>query len=121
MKIALFTALTFVLTPLLVSAQAAPNTGYITAIVTSAQAILNLLIPLVVTIALILFFWGLALFIMNAGDEEARKRGRAIMIWGVVALFVIVAVWGLVALLANIFNVETGAVQAVPGVGGIGA
>ncbi len=115
MKRSLLAGSIFALAPLFAFAQA--DLSYISGLVVSTQAILNLLIPLVVTIAIILFFWGLAVFILNAGDEEARAKGRSIMIWGIVALFVIVAVWGIVAVLANIFNVETGTSAPVPGVG----
>ena len=116
MKPLLLSAL--ILGPLTVFAQDAPSFGYITGLVNSTQGILNLLIPLVVTIAVILFFWGLAVFILNAGDPEKRAEGRNIMIWGIVALFVIVAVWGLVGLLASIIGVEEGigTQQEVPGV-----
>ncbi|NBD74153.1 hypothetical protein GVX82_03900 [Patescibacteria group bacterium] len=86
------------------------------------MGLLDILIGLVVTLALLFFFWGLAIFIFNAGDDDARKKGRAVMFWGIVALFVIVAVWGLVALLNQILlggaEVED---PGVPGITGPGA
>ena len=93
-----------------------PNTAYITGLVTQTSSILRLLLPLVVTLALLLFFWGLAMFILNADNEEARGKGRSMMVWGLVALFVIVAVWGLVGLLAQIFGVKKGGSVDIPGV-----
>ena len=45
----------------------------------------------------------MAKFILAAGSEEGRKEGRNIMIWGIIALFVIVSVWGLVQVLNNTF------------------
>lgn len=66
--------------------------------------ILNYIIPLIVTLALIYFFWGLAQFIVNSGDDGARTEGRNKMIWGIVALFVIVSVWGLVGFLQKAFG-----------------
>lgn len=59
------------------------------------------LIPTAVAVALLFFFWGLAKFIRSAGDEKAVEEGKRTMIWGVVALFVMVSVWGLVFLLQN--------------------
>ncbi len=85
---------------------AAFEADYITGLVDAIQNILNLLLPLVITLAVLFFFWGLAIFVLNAGDEEARAKGRSIMIWGVVALFFIVTVWGLVALLQQVFGVD---------------
>jgi len=56
-----------------------------------------LTIPVLVGLALLFFFWGLARFILKAGDVKAREDGRQVMIWGIVALFVMMSVWGLIA------------------------
>ncbi len=55
-----------------------------------------LLVPLVASLALLAFFWGLAKFVYNvSGDEKAVADGKNLMKWGLVALFVMVAVWGI--------------------------
>ena len=51
-------------------------------------------------VALLVFFWGLVKFIFRVGgDEKAVEEGKNIMIWGVVSLFVMLTVWGLVEFL----------------------
>lgn len=75
--------------------------GNFTNLIGSFRNIINILIPLVAAIALLYFFWGLAKFILAAGDEAEREKGKNIMIWGIVALFVIVSVWGLVTWLQS--------------------
>ena len=51
----------------------------------------------VVGLALLGFFWGLARFIFRiGGDEKAVEEGKKIMIWGLIALFVMISVWGIV-------------------------
>ena len=79
----------------------------------SLQDILRALIPALnqfiavgVGIALVVFMWGLIKFIGQAGDEKGVAEGKQRMIWGVVALFLIVTVWGIVALLAQLFGVD---------------
>ena len=72
--------------------------------------------PIVVALALLFFFWGLAMYIMNSGDEEKKGEGRNIMLWGIIALFVMVSVWGLVNLLANTFEVNDGSTIDIPSV-----
>ncbi len=48
-------------------------------------------------IALLVFFWGLVKFILKVGgDAKAVEDGRKLMIWGVVAIFVMVSIWGLI-------------------------
>lgn len=71
----------------------------------SLLGFVNALIPLVFALALLFFLWGLAKFILNAGDEEAREGGKKIMIWGVVAFVVMVSVWGLVALIRSTLGI----------------
>ncbi|MDO8565105.1 MAG: hypothetical protein Q7R67_00560 [bacterium] len=65
-------------------------------LVRRAGELVQSLTIVVAGIALLVFFWGLARFIMKAGDETAIEEGRRLMIWGVVALFVMVSVWGII-------------------------
>ena len=77
-------------------------------------------LPIVVGLALLGFFWGLMKFIFNAGNEEAKEEGKKIMIYGIVTLFVMVAVWGLVKFVANSLGIGTGgnsgSLPTVPGI-----
>ena len=109
-------AITFLVGVFPAVAAAQADLGYISGLVGDTQAILNLLLPLVVTLALLFFFWGIMVFILNAGDPEGRSKGIHIMVWGIVSLFVVVSIWGIVALLADIFGVEVGTSAPVPGV-----
>ena len=63
-------------------------------------------IPIVIALAILLFIWGLALFIYKSDSEDGRKEGRNRMIWGVIALFVIVSVWGIVRFLGNTVGIN---------------
>lgn len=62
---------------------------------------LALIIPFLVALALLYFLWGLAVFMFKSGDEKAIEEGKSKMIWGVIALFVMISVWGLVAVLQD--------------------
>ncbi|MBI2048490.1 MAG: hypothetical protein HYT30_01015 [Parcubacteria group bacterium] len=68
--------------------------------------ILGAVVPLLITVALIVFIWGLIQYLMKVGDEEKRKEGVQLMLWGVIAIFVMTSVWGLVSLLQNTFSVQ---------------
>ena len=54
------------------------------------------LILVVVGMALLAFFWGLVKFIFAQGSETSKLEAKKIMGWGLVALFVMISVWGLV-------------------------
>ncbi len=42
--------------------------------------------------------------VLGADDEEARKKGGQSILYGVIGLFVILSIWGLVFLLTNSFK-----------------
>lgn len=85
-------------------------------IIRTVNRVLGLLIPIVFTVALLYFLWGLAQYILNAGDAEKQKEARDHMIWGIIALFVMIAVWGLVGVLGRTIGVQTGTALPLPGV-----
>lgn len=72
------------------------------------QNLLNLVIPILITLAVVTFFWGLAKFIWSIGDENAKADGKKIMLWGLVALFVMVSIWGIIGLIGNTFSIRQG-------------
>lgn len=78
--------------PLLLHAQFSGTRDLIRAI----GDIVQTLTLIVAAIALLVFFWGLAKFILKIGNEDAVDDGKRLMIWGLVALFVMVSVWGII-------------------------
>ncbi len=96
------------------------NFNVFTSSISQIGNIITMLLPITVAAALLFFFYGLAKFVLAAGDDDAREEGKKVMIWGVVALFVMVSVWGLVEFLGSILNIRQGqSINNVPGVGGI--
>jgi len=91
------------LAPVLALAQG----GNLTDMLEIFRNLINTLLPIVIALALLYFFWGLAKFVLAAGDEAARSEARSIMIWGVIVLFVMVSVWGLVNVLVQTFSLDT--------------
>lgn len=84
--------------------------------VSSLGVIINMLIPIAVALAVLLFFWGLATYIFASGDPGQRESGREKMIWGVIALFIIVSIWGIVGWIGSILGIGQGGTAPVPGV-----
>jgi succinate dehydrogenase/fumarate reductase cytochrome b subunit len=91
-----------------------PDTSFITTLIGQLSGIINLVIPIVITLALLLFLWGLVKFMTAAGDETAQQSGKKLMIWGIVILFVMVTVWGLVALLNSLTGIGQGGTGVAP-------
>ena len=93
------------LMPFVASAQL---TNVINNIINPIGQIINLLIPIVFALAMLYFFWGLAQYILNAGDEAKKEEGRNKMIWGIVAIFVMAAVWGIVRFIGTAVGITPG-------------
>ncbi len=96
--------------PLIASAQNAQG------ILNTVRNLIDQLIPLALAAALLAFFWGLIKYIWSSGDGEGKEKGRSIMVAGIVGLFLMVSIWGIVGIIANTFGVQTGTRQAPPSV-----
>ena len=74
----------------------------------------NSVIPLIFAVATVAFVWGVVqFFIINADEEKKRAQGKQFMIWGIVALAVMLAVWGLVGILGSTFGIDTSVLPKV--------
>ena len=115
MKKIVYAALAFA--PVLAFAQA--NLNGISNLVTQAGQIVAKVIPIMFAIAIIYFFWGLIQFIRGAGDPKARAEGRGIMIYGVIAIAVMISIYGLVFWLQNTLGVGNQTSLPLPTVPGL--
>jgi len=89
--------------PMFVFAQV-NNASYITTAITSLRRILNAIIPLLVTVAIIVFFWELIMFIKakKDGADEKAKNAKAGLWWALVALFLMFSFMGIVRIMQGI-------------------
>ena len=73
------------------------------------------LIPLVFSIAVLVFLWGMfTAFILGGGDEEKQSKGKQLMIYAIVGFVLMVALWGIVALVLNVFGLGQGGGPNIP-------
>ncbi|NLE07129.1 MAG: hypothetical protein GX627_00725 [Parcubacteria group bacterium] len=85
--------------------------GNVDQLVTDIGNIVNKIIPILFALALLVFFWGLVRYIFTGPEKKAEAR--SLMIWGVVILFVMASVWGLVHFLGAALGVEQTSAPAV--------
>ena len=100
------TAQVLALSPLIALAQGARgggSLGPITDFFTSVIAFINnTLIPLIFALALLVFFYGIfKYFILGGGDDEERKKGRQLMLWGIIGFVVMASIYGIIALVST--------------------
>jgi len=104
MKKALITVALFAV-PMVAFAQTPTN---LSNLISFAGDMLNRLIPVLIAFALVVFFWGLIQYI------RTHKGGKDIMIAGLVGLFIMVSVWGILRLAQNTFGVGNAAPVGIP-------
>lgn len=54
---------------------------------------------------------GLVKYVKNGDNEEKRASGRMLMIYGIVGLFFMVSVWGILKIFVSSFNLPFGIPQ----------
>jgi hypothetical protein len=81
------------------------NTDNLATTVTNLTKVVNLLVPLFLAIAVIVFIYGVLRYVIAGGPKEAGVA-RNYIIWGIVGIAVILAIWGLARLLVNIFGLS---------------
>lgn len=107
-----FYTLTLVAFPAVASAQT---------LITMLQKVSELIqntVPVLIGLAVLVFIFGILKYVV-ARDPESQKEARGVILWGIIILFVMTSVWGLVNLLGDTLGLRsTGAVQgpAVPGI-----
>jgi hypothetical protein len=82
-----------------------------------AQDIAGRLVPFAITLAVLAFFWFLIRFIWKGGQDPAEKTSSLKgMGFSILALFVMVSIWGIIGFLGSIVGVNQGGNIPIPGV-----
>ena len=90
--------------PALAFAQMSASQG-IMGVIQLAGRVFNALIGLMILLAIITFFYGVFKYLQDQSGE-GKSKSLMMMVRGVIAIFVMVSIWGLVALLQNTFGVQ---------------
>mgnify|MGYP003395932406 CR=1 FL=1 len=107
------------LSPVMSFAQQSPDTSALDDMVAFIGRTISALIPIMFGLAIIFFFWGLIQFLRAAGDPKAKETGRNHMIWGIIAIAVMLSIYGLADWLRNLFGIEATTSVDLPTVEGL--
>ena len=103
------------LTPLITLAQGGNSFDRVIAVLTDS---INIIIVFLFLVATVIFLFGVVKYIMAGGDEDKVSEAHNMIIWGIIFLAVMVAVWGFVYVVLDfIFN--TGSSVPIPDEGGV--
>lgn len=113
-KLIVLSSISSIVLPVLAFAQGAGNTntgcatvqnGTFQGIICLIGGWLNTLVPILIALGVVYFVWGVITY-MIGDDEEAKAKGKNRIIYGIIGLVVIVAMWGLVKIVTNSFGLS---------------
>lgn len=78
----------------------------ISGLIFRVNAILNTIVPFLIGLAVFLVMWGIFGYISHSAEEEKRAEARQFILWGVIFIFLMLSIWGLVNVLNNTFNLK---------------
>jgi hypothetical protein len=74
-----------------------------------AQTIVVRLVPFLIGLAIVAFFWFLVTYIWGSNDKpEEKAKSAKSMGWSILAIFVMVSVWGIIAFIATLTGIGHG-------------
>ena len=83
-------------------------------ILTNTQDILNLLIQIVMTLAFVVFIFGIVKFIAAAGNPQQATQAKKTMLYGIIGIAVMAMITGIIAFLQTYFGIQGGVPIKVP-------
>lgn len=69
------------------------------------RRLLNAIIPILVTAAIAYFIFGVVRYVI-AGDADKKEEARSVIVRGVIGLFFILTIWGVVVMLQNTLGLK---------------
>ena len=92
------------------------NQGGVVGIGQTILYIINgVLIPLIFAISFITFLWGIYRHFISQGDsEDGQKKGRQLILYGLIGFVVMVSLWGLVNVVASTFGLTGQTAPQIP-------
>lgn len=70
------------------------------------RVILFPLMTLLMALALLVFLYGGYEFVLGAGDDEKRRKGKSHMLWGIIGFLVMISAYAILRIAANTFGCD---------------
>jgi hypothetical protein len=71
-----------------------------------SRVIINPILALIFAIGLLVFIYGIVEYMAGlASDGKSKEEGKKHMLWGLIGMFIMVAAWGILRIIASTLNV----------------
>jgi len=85
------------------------STSGIMGLIGLVQEVMNRLVPIMVGLAVLAFFWFVVVFVWMAKDNpDEQIKARSGMGYSILAIFVMVSIWGIISFIGNTFGIAQG-------------
>lgn len=71
-------------------------------------SVLIVIIPILLGLAVLVFFWGIVKFISHADDVKGNEDGKQIIFWGLITIFVMITFWAILGWLQTELGLDAG-------------
>ncbi len=107
--------------PMLASAQLIGGDGNAGEFQQLLEGILNFindfLIPFIIALGFLVFVWGMfQYFIAGGANDEAKEKGKSLMIYATLGFVLIIIFWGIINLLTTSIGLEGESIEFTPGI-----
>ena len=105
-----------VLTTLSIFAQNLPKNDALddlTGSIGSIGSIVQLLVAVIVTIAFLIFFWKVVVFIFVNQSADDKTKTKEHIGWSLIALLIITSIWGIIGFFRSLIGIEEGEVNSI--------
>ena len=69
--------------------------------------ILNAVVPFLIGLGVFVIIYGVFGYLTHSADEEKRAEARQFVLWGIIGVFIMLSIWGLISVLTNTFALDT--------------
>jgi hypothetical protein len=70
------------------------------------ELVVNPIITLLFAAAVFYFAFGVFTYIRESGDPDGRAQGGRHILWSTVGIFIMISVWGIIALIRNTLGIS---------------
>ncbi len=92
--------------PSMAFAQTTARVVDVNSLSTKILGIGSTIVYILVAAAVLFIVWNVVMYLIKGKGEEGRGAAGMNILWGIVGLFIIVSIWGLVNILTNTFGTQ---------------
>lgn len=72
------------------------------------------LMPVIILLAILIFFWNLVQFLANLGNEKEREQFKKYSVNALLAFFILLSFWGIIGIFTSAFFGEKPLIPQLP-------